>query len=704
MRQRDALMDYLRKTPEEPRDSDDSSFASLRVIDTDIEPGGAPAEAQNTDSLISKKRLINTFNHIHFKGGSVFIHFRHLSDNRTIKLAAKPQPCLNDQLVCLWTDPPNIQSLQTAYRFTELTAATAQHLISVPAAMRAISAKGICVTLPDKSVQHSARKTRRYACNPLDVDLIQNGVIFKGTLMEFSAFSFQVEIMPAIDEPIQWINTNNRMTLIIRNDNTPLYSDECRIIRLSGGSKRKNLVLAPISDTVQRFTPRVYRSKRIPLTPSPDIFFWHPFTGKQVSLKIIDISGSGVSAEDDEENSVLLPGMIIPTMTINFANSFHFDCKAQVVYRRTIENDSGKQIVKCGIAFMDMDSEEHMRLLSILHQAENKHVYICSKVDTDELWRFFFQTGFVYPQKYAFMHPFKDQIKKTYEKLYTENSSIARHFTWQKKGEIQAHLSMLRFYERTWLIHHLAALTGQHFGGGIEMLEQIGSFTYDAHRLVSSHMDYLICYFRPANRFPRHFFGGVAKNINNPKACSIDTFAYFHYRKTAGRTPPTGDWELVKPEFDDLVEFETCYEQQSGGLMIQSLDLMPDPEMSDRLELATEYQRLGLKRERRIYALKHHNLLKAVIMVNIADFAVNMSDLTNCITFFVTDVDGLPPEILYQSISALSDHYEVKKFPVLLFPSEYADRHSITYERTYHLWTLNMQHTDEYFKNYHYLL
>ena len=698
------MMDYLRKTPENKEEKTDASFTTRRLIDTDIVPGSVSAEKKITAPHISKKRLINTFNHIHFNSGNVFIHFQHLTDNRPLKLRASPQPCVNDRLVCLWEDPVDIAPLQTSYRFTELTALTGQHLITVPATMRAISAKGVCLTLPDKSAQHCSRQTRRYACNPLDVDLIQNGVLFKGTLMEFSAVSFQIDILPTIDDPIQWINTNNRMTLIIKNGNAPLYSDECRIIRLSGGNKLKHLVLAPTSESIQRFTPRVYRSKRVLLTPSPDIFFWHPFTGRQVNLKILDMSGSGVSIEDDEQNSVLLPGMIIPKMTINFANSFHFECKAQVVYRRMFEDDAGKKGIKCGIAFMDMDSEEHMRLLSLLHQADNKHVYVCSKVDTDALWRFFFEAGFIYPKKYAFIHPFKEQIKKTYEKLYTENSRIARHFTWQKKGEIQAHLSMLRFYEKTWLIHHLAALTSQHAGGGVEMLEEIGSFTYDAHRLVSSHMDFLICYFRPTNRFPRHFFGGVAKNINNPKACSIDAFAYFHYRQTMRRSALMPDWSLTKPEFDDLLEFETGYEQQSGGLMVQSLDLLPDPDMADRCQLPAEYQKLGLKRERLLYALKHKNNLKALIVINISDFAVNMSDLTNCMTILVTNGEELPPDIIYQSISALSDHYVSKKFPVLLFPLAYADRHAISYDRAYHLWTLNMQHTDDYFKHYHYLI
>ena len=94
-----------------------------------------------------------------------------------------------------------------------------------------------------------------------------------------------------------------------------------------------------------------------------------------------------------------------------------------------------KQLIKCGIAFLDMNPDDHMRLLSLLHQTVNKNFYICNEVDMEDLWAFFFASGFIYPKKYAFIHEDKQKIKSTYERLYTKNSNIARHFTWQKKGK-----------------------------------------------------------------------------------------------------------------------------------------------------------------------------------------------------------------------------------------------------------------------------
>ena len=700
-------MDYIQKAiePNQSPNPDGAAPDALRIIDTDLDALGKPLVIQN-EKPIKKKALVNQLNHTHFKSETIRINFKHIRDNHIISFDAAPQPCFGERLICLWQEQPDIRQLLTAYQFHNFIVINHQSITIVAAGLIGLNSRGICLNLPEKSIQTTSRKAQRYSCDNLNAQLIQNGVIFLGTLMDFSADSFKVGIKSSPSESFQWINTKDNLNLILSNGKGTIYSGECHILKQQGSAARKTIILKPLHDTIQRFNPQEYRSKRLTFTPSPDICFTHPLSHKFINLKIIDLSGSGISVEDDENNSMLLPGMIIPAMTLNFAGSFNFHCKAQVVYRKNFDADAQKTLVKCGIAFLDMDPEDHMRLLSLLHQTVNKNFYICNEVDMENLWTFFFASGFIYPQKYAFIHEDKQKIKSTYERLYTKNSNIARHFTWQKKGEILGHLSMLRFYQNTWLIQHLAAIASkEQLRIGIEILNQIGSYAYDCHRLYSSHMDYLICYFRPENHFPNHFFGGVARSIKNPKACSIDTFAYYHYRKSA-LAPPClpEEWTLKAPEYQDIAAFENFYERQSGGLMLEALDLIPDEEMAQRHDLSIEYSKIELKRERRLYALKYNNALKAVFMLNMSNFAVNMSDLTNCISVFVIDPENLPASILTAAVSSLSTHYKEKKFPVLLFPVEYANMHSLKYEKVYDLWALSMQHTDDYFRNFNHLI
>jgi len=702
-------MDYTEKVKENnaPEVKQKKSEASLRIIDTDFGSTSPSPAVLQTDKTVKRKSLINKLNHINFKNETVTINFQHVKDKQIISFSGAPQPCFGNNLVCLWADQPNINQLIASYQFHNFIINDGHNIITVPASLRSINHRGICLILPIKSSETSSRKSKRFSCDNLDVKIVQSSVIFSGLLEEFSPSSLQIKIEYSSTEPFQWINLKDNVNLIVSNDMDTLYSGECSILKTSGSSKKKKVILQPIHETIQRFNPRVYRSNRLELTPSPDINFNHPFTDKPVTLKVFDLSGSGLSVEDDEDSSVLLPGMIIPTMTLNFANSFNFSCKAQVVYRKKFETDNNKQMIKSGIAFLDMKSNDHIRLLSLLHQTNNKNFYICNDIDMDELWSFFFKSGFIYPKKYSFIHENKKRIQKTYDKLYNNESNIARHFTWQRKGEILGHMSMLRFYQNTWLIQHLAAIMSKdQLKVGIEILNQIGAYAYDSHRLYSSHMDYLICYFRPENHFPNHFFGGVAKNIQDSKICSIDTFAYFHHRKSSKISPELPEkWDLKKSGFNDLIDLEKFYEHQSGGLMLEALDMIPeDMEMSDHHDLASEYTKIKLKRERRLYSLKHDNVLKAILMLNISNFAVNMSDLTNCVSVFVVDSENLSNEILQSAVSLVSEKYKEKKFPVLLFPLSYADDHLIKYEKTYNLWTLNMQHTDEYFQNFNYLV
>ena len=87
---------------------------------------------------------------------------------------------------------------------------------------------------------------------------------------------------------------------------------------------------------------------------------------------------------------------------------------AQVIYRRPRSNDPDETQVICGLAILDMDMEQHVNLLALLHQANDPHSYLCNKVDLDALWHFFFETGFIYPEKYALIQAKKEKFKATY--------------------------------------------------------------------------------------------------------------------------------------------------------------------------------------------------------------------------------------------------------------------------------------------------
>lgn len=670
-------MDSLSKTPQ---------LIHENTVDGDKEKG----------RKVSKKLLINKLNYINFQDSTILIHLRHKKFNNTISLHAKPQPCLGNQLDCCWEETSGIKQKLKSHTVQSFFVNDGQKLIFANADVVAINEEEISFHLPEISYEVSSRKVKRHASSNVKAQLIQNSALFHGSLVDFSSVSFRVDVTTIPPQTFQWINPGSPVNLIFSDCHEALYTGECRIIKQSYGQITRTFVLEPLNNQIRRFSPKESRSRRHKLVPSPNIIFRHPLTGKMVDLEVVDLSGSGCSVEENMDSSVLLPGMIIPELELSFANSFKMKCKTQVIYKNHHETDTDNR-VKCGLAILDMNIEDHVRLLSLLNHAKDSRSYICNKVDMDALWKFFFETGFVYPKKYASIQTNKQKLKETYEKLYTQNPHIARHFVYQNKGVISGHMAMLRFFENTWLIQHHAASKTDTTSAGLSVLNQLSRSIIDSNNLYSSHMKYVSCYFRPENKFPNRIFGGVARYLNDQKACSLDNFAYFRYRRALNNNwDLAGQWELTKTQYDDLIELENYYENESGGLLIQAMDL--EPSMVNLNNLSTEYHKLGFKRERHLLSVKMNNSIKAIIIVYISDTGLNMSELTNCVKLIILDRDKLTLNSIYTMLSIISVKFNWPEFPVLLFNLNYTEQYNIVYQNIYTLFIIDTQFSDPYFK------
>ncbi|MFC1837753.1 PilZ domain-containing protein, partial [Thermodesulfobacteriota bacterium] len=343
------------------------------------------------------------------------------------------------------------------------------------------------------------------------------------------------------------------------------------------------------------------------------------------------------------------------------------------------------------------------RLSSFLHQAMNKNSQVCTKVNLDELWGFFFESGFVYPQKYFFIHSNREKFEEVYRKLYENDSDIAINFIYQDKGEIFGHMSMFRFYEKSWIINHHAANSARSSRAGLVVLEQIGRYINEFHRLPSTRMDYVACYFRPENRFPNLVFGGAAKRSSD--GCTMEDFAYMHVnKKSLNDQLPAESWSLEKAAENDIRDLTAYYDQKYGGLTLKALDIDKfRPDLDTRLN--EEFKSVGFKRDRVLYALKYQGDLVAVFMVNVTELGMNMSDLTNGIHVFVVDEDRLPSQELHSCLARLSSYYEHNNLSILVYPKLYAENNAIPFDKTYSFWVLDVdKSSDEYFKHVHKLI
>lgn len=627
---------------------------------------------------IDKKKLTNILNYLHFKGDHIYVLLNHPLYEEGMLVKVHPEPCLGDDLICRWDQAYTTYKLER-YHFQFLIISYDQSVILVPARMLVTNNDGLTIPLPETSFVISKRQTPRFACHDVKAELWQSGFQAEGDLIDFSPHSFRVRIQAAPPSSFHWFNVEAPATIRLSNGKDVLYSGNCNCIYKKQDGRSREIVATPVHDQIQRFKANSFRNPRKQSSPPFYAIFEHPLIKKRVQREIFDISTSGFSIYDKSGEAVLMPGMIIPDMTITYAGILKIHCKVQVIYGKE------EASVRFGMTILDMDVKNYNSLNQLLNNIPGVDQTMTNEVDLDQLWELFFDSDFIYPEKYKHIQAYRKSFQETYRKLYEEAPEIAKYFTYQKNGRIYSHISLIRAYERTWMAHHHAARTAEGRHTGFIVLKQMICYLNDMHRLPSANLDYCMCYYRPGNKFTDRIYSGFAREKSNPEVCSIDSFAYLTYTTKNATSPLPEGWSLRTCSASDLWEFEQFYEHHSGGLLLNVLSL---DHHSQEESLEKVYAKMGFIRRWKVFALHCTGELKAVIIAEESDVAINLSDLLNGFKVFIMDPD-IPPEIILSAVGNMTKNYPVESLPLLIYPADYAQSTFFHSEKQYLMWVLD---------------
>ncbi|MGD9041033.1 MAG: PilZ domain-containing protein [Desulfobacteraceae bacterium] len=648
------------------------------------------ARALESAQTINQKGLSNILNYAHFSGNHVLVHLRHTKFKEDILLRAHPDPFIGRELICRWADG-QLQALNLRnYEVSHIMVDDGRSMILAPIELDEIRGNTLKVRLPETGFAVGLRQARRYPCKDVKVELFQSGFFAKGELLDFSPAGLRVRVSSKPSHSFHWFNSDELVNIHLGQGERILFSGTCRCVRQEGDYLDREIVLAPVIETINRFKRGRIRNFRQQLMPQPTVTFVHPFLKRKVQMEVYNISTSGFSVCESADEGVLMQGMIIPELTIDFVGVNETKCMAQVIHR----SEENKESIRCGFAILDMDISSYSRLSHILSKALDGNAYISDEVDMDALWEFFFESSFIYPTKYGLIQPHKESLKETYRRVYQERPEIARHLTYQRNGRIYGHISMVRAYERTWMIHHYAAKAIDNRRAGFILLKRLMHYLNEMYCLPSAKMDYVMCYFRPQNKFPDRIFGGFARALNNPQGCSMDLFKYVPYSSLSlSKDLPKG-WLLKPSSAQDLWEMNRFYSHYSNGLLLDALGLGPEHSGNESLEEV--YSRLGFLRRLKVYSLSYRGRLNAVLFVDQSDMGFNLSELLNSIKIMVINPEGLPWNILSIAIGQLTSAYHMGRVPILLYPFHYAEASDVPYQRQYQVWVLNVRFGDDY--------
>lgn len=633
------------------------------------------------------EKIINDLNYIHFRGDNISISLRHPEHGDSILLSARPEPCLDANLVCLWQTSVHDMKLESC-TFEWLFINDGDSFILVPCEMIEVNEKSISMRIVDRGLLLERRKIKRHPGNQTGVQLIQNGFVARGTLLDFNAKGFRIRVQPDDCCSFNWLDPENYCRVDLMNGTRMILTCRCTVLRQGETGRLREIVVWPDMRSVNRFPRKEIRPERHHLNPSPKIIFEHPLSGTTTHRAAADISYSGLAIREPVENAVLLPGMIIPELVINFPGGLKLKCEAQVVSCREVD----ERTVKSGLAFLDMDIQTYGRLTQLISNTEDPGNNISGDLNLDALWEFFFHTGFIYPKKYKLVRSYIDRFKTVYKKLYQDTPEIAVHYAYEENGKILAHVSMLRSYEKAWMMHHHAArITSRRMGIGI--LKLMVNYVNGIYRLPTPGMRYVMCYFRPDNHFPEMVYGKFARDHNDPRGCSLDLFAYLTFKITAPQTLP-GGWVVRRSTSDDIREFDEFYRTASGGSPSEGGGLLVDAfglrEPGANHAVIERYHALGFERNICLYSLLNEDGLKAVFIANQADLGMNLSELLNSVKVVVLDREGVDWETISAAINQFAGAHDLNTIPVMVYPFEYARENNIPYEKQYYLWTLDL--------------
>jgi len=633
---------------------------------------------------IDKKKLTNILNFLHFKGTPLYALLNHPQYEEEVLVKVHPEPCLGDDLICHWDQAYSGYRLER-YHFQYLILSHDQSVILVPARILTVNQGGFTIQLPETSLATSKRMAARFRCHDVKAELWQSGFQAEGNLVDFSPHAFRVRVQAVPPASFYRFDTEAPSTLRLFNGSDVFYAGNCSHLYQQQNGRTLDIVVAPLQDQRIQYKSKRLRNPRKQSSPPLTAIFEHPFMKRTFQREIFDISTSGFSISDKSNEAVLIPGMIIPNMTIAFAGLLKIQCKTQVIHRKD------ESSTRFGIAILDMEIKDYNNLNQLLNNIPGIGQDMVNEVDPDLLWELFFDSDFIYPSKYKNIEAFREDFQVTYQKLYKDCPAIAKHFTYQKNGRIYSHISLLRAYERAWMVHHHAARAMDGRYTGLIVLKQMISYLYDLRRLPSAMLDYYICFFRPGNKFTDRIYAGFANEKDNPRACSLDSFTYLsHKMKSEASSMPEG-WLLQACSSSDLWELEQFYMHHSGGLLGDVLDL----KQHNQHTLEQVYALQGFHRKWQAIALHFSGDLKAVIIKEESDVAINLSDLLNGFKVFVMDSD-IPLEVIFAAVENITKIQSAVSLPLLIYPASYTHSKDLQPEKHYIMWILNAQYANEF--------
>jgi c-di-GMP-binding flagellar brake protein YcgR len=365
----------------------------------------------------------------------------------------------------------------------------------------------------------------------------------------------------------------------------------------------------------------VTQRRSVRIKPSPHsvvhLNFRLPFDGRTLQKEVVNITSSGLAFVANESTELLPVGTMLSDASVVFASggSQQVSCIVRSLSRR---GSSGESL--CGVEFCGLTAAERIRLVDAVANSDMPELREADPTSFDEIWKFFLDTGFLYPEKLSSID--LATVDQTMRRLLGAPPDMYKATLFGQPNRIDAHVCGLKVYSGTWILQHLAARPG---GKQLMTRGRALSLAIIRHMEQLPDNEWIKIWYRPANRWPSRVYGSFARRIADPALSMLKVHNYM-VGKIGGETdPPTLTVDAANEQ--DLAELEAYIVARGELLLLRSDDYSRSQILLP--EISARFREIGLQRCREVLVARRNGRSVGFALLEISSRGLNLSELTN---------------------------------------------------------------------------
>ncbi|MBN1622535.1 MAG: PilZ domain-containing protein [Endomicrobiales bacterium] len=367
--------------------------------------------------------------------------------------------------------------------------------------------------------------------------------------------------------------------------------------------------------------------------------------------QVIDISKTGIAFMVEKNRIPIMPGLIFHDFYIQFPYQGRLKISIKVCYCNEVTKDDN-YVLKIGAEFVDISIKELNFISRAKQKIINSRLFDADYENSEDLWEFLFETGFIYQEKRKQIQKYSDSILDTNKKLLAP-SPIFKSIIYKDDNSIKGYISAVKFYDNTWVVQHLTGKKTENAETGKVVFYAMMDYFLDTKVNQRVNSNFLTGIFRPNNLFSSIVLGDIKELINNRNIYDIINYDFCVLKEDFNKHNSFGDKYICKEaNAEDLKELEKVLIQQGHFNMIRVEGLNYENILNLRIQ--KDFQKLGLYRYRRVFLVK--NRKKENLAYAICEYSspgINLSNLTNSFKIFPHGNEAI---IDIKAINSLCDH------------------------------------------------